>query len=240
MSFHTATFLLLGNEPRVTAAARAAVDDAEQRLGIPLPSSVREWYERDGAIRILAEHSNDDPPIKVPDLTVEQWQSQTLIPIRHENQGVCTWAICLDGTDDPPVLVDVDTNGREWHLLAHSFSEYVYSCVWDWSVVLHQPALVQSQNCELSTAAIEVLAAKFREEVRTYGWPGSMQYRFHGVRHGILIWTGDGQADWHIGASDAQSLRIVLEAVWDIDALGDSLYHCSEIGRSVLTDLRRR
>jgi len=39
-------------------------------------------------------------------------QSHRLVPIRHENQGVCVWAVELDGSDNPPVWVDVDSNGR--------------------------------------------------------------------------------------------------------------------------------
>jgi hypothetical protein len=240
MSFHTSTSRLLGIEPEVTADAQAEVKNAERRLGITMPASIRDWYERGDAIQILAEHSNNDPPIRIADFAAMRWDSHTLVPIRYENQGVCTWAISLDGSDDPPVLVDVDTGGREWQVLARSFSEYVYSCVWDYRIVLHQPALVEAQNCEISKEAVETLALTFRQAVQTHGWPGSTQYRFHGNQQGVLIWAVEEQADWFIGASDAESLRTVLEMVWNIDSVGNSLYDCSEIGRAVLAELRAR
>src|SRR6266850_2497412 len=114
MSYHTATFRLLNSEPKTSIAAEVAVQEVESRLGHSLPSSVREWYTGEDAIQILAEHSNQDPPIAVQDFAVIERQSRRLLPIRRENQGVCTWAIVLDGSEDPPVYVDVDSDGKEW------------------------------------------------------------------------------------------------------------------------------
>lgn len=110
-SFHSATFELLGTRPRTTTAALGEIESAEQRLGVRLPPSVREWYSLESALSVLSEHSNDDPLIPVRDFALTDSTAGRLIPIRWENQGVCTWAILLDGSDDPPVLVDVDSNG---------------------------------------------------------------------------------------------------------------------------------
>src|SRR5258706_593941 len=103
MSCHSATFQLLGFEPQNSGAAEAAVRQVEMRLAISLPKSVRDWYGRQDAVRILADHSNADPPIPMKDFALLDWQSHQLLPFRNENQGVCTWAIDLNGSDDPPV-----------------------------------------------------------------------------------------------------------------------------------------
>jgi cell wall assembly regulator SMI1 len=63
MSYHTATFQLLGFESQDSGAAEAAVQEVETRLAIPFPRSVRDWYVREDAVKILADHSNADPPI---------------------------------------------------------------------------------------------------------------------------------------------------------------------------------
>src|SRR5438105_2116871 len=110
-SFHAATFRLLGIEPRVSRAAISEIEYAEQRLGIRFPTSVREWYSSSNALAILAQHSNDDPPIPIHEFALVQWHSHLLLPFRVENQGVCVWSILLDGSEDPPVSVDVDSNG---------------------------------------------------------------------------------------------------------------------------------
>jgi hypothetical protein len=131
---------------RIGARSLGELKRTEQRLGIRLPPSVREWCSYDGALPILAAHSNDDPPIPVQEFSLTESGAGRLISIRWENQGVCTWAILLDGSDHPPVLVDVDSNGTVWQSLVQKFSTYVYTCVWDHHVVLRRPALVQAQN----------------------------------------------------------------------------------------------
>lgn len=236
MAYHNKTFAILEREPKESATALAEIENAERHLGIRLPASVREWYTYQDAIRILASHSNDDPPIPLRKLELEQWNSNRLLPFKHENQGVCVWSILLDESDDPPVFVNVDDSG--WNLQASTFSDYVYSCVWDYAVVFGKPALVQAQNDPVSDGAIESLAAEFSEQLRTYGWPGCTQYRFAGNRQAILVWSAENQADWFVAADDADALRSVLQIIWDIDAVGQSLYDCSEIGKSVLDGIR--
>ena len=237
-SFHSATFRLLNFEPEISSAAQRAVADSETRLGVEFPRSVRDWYCRDGAVRILAEHSNADPPEEIENLKIIEWQSHRLPPIRYENQGVCTWAFDMDGSEDPPVYVDVDTNGREWQLLSPTFSQYVFSCVWDYRTVFFKPALVQAQNRVLSQDALEKLRALFQEEVQTCGWPGNIQYRFSNRNGAILIWASDRQADWFVGALDANGLESVLRAVWGLDDVGAALYETSDRGKAVLAQFR--
>jgi hypothetical protein len=204
---------------------------------VRLPLAVREWYSHEGALSILAEHSNEDPPIPVREFALVESPAGRLIPIRLENQGVCTWAILLDGTDDPPVYVDVDSDGAEWQLLAETFSTYVSTCVWDYRVVLGQPALVQAQARPIKRQTLLTLAASFDERPRTYGWPGSVQYRFAGSQNGILIWSGEDQADWFVGGADAIALESALRIVWDLDGVGKSFYDCSDLARGVLSRL---
>jgi hypothetical protein len=123
-------------------------------------------------------------------------------------------------------------------MLAPTFSTYVYACVWDYALVLDRPALVQAQNQPLSQEAVGQLRSHFNEQPPTFGWPGSTQHRFACKDCAILIWDGEGQADWFVGADDATSLEAALCAVWDLDGVGQSLYDCDEIGKSVLDRIR--
>jgi hypothetical protein len=237
-SFHSATCRLLPTELRASAAAVSDVERAEQRLGFRLPASVREWYCNDASINILAEHSNQDRPLPLAKFVVKVWKSRQLLPFQIENQGVCTWSIMLDGTDDPPVYVDVDSNGNEWQMMAPTFSAYVYACVWDYEMVLGEPALAQAQNKALSPEAVNQLERAFTAQPRTFGWPGSTQYRFAGKDHAVLIWSAANQADWFVGAHDEGSLETALRRVWNMDAVGKSFYDCSDIAMSVLAKIR--
>ena len=236
--FHTATFRLLGSKAQVSPVAVSQVDETEQRLGFRLPASVREWYCNEGAIDILAKYSNQDPPILLRNFAVTEWESLRLLPFKYENQGVCTWSIVLDGSDDPPVYVDVDTDGTEWTVQAPTFSAYIHACVWDYVLVFDQPALVQSQNGPLSSEALRQLREGFTEQPRTFSWPGSTQHRFAGEKNAILIWAGEDQADWFVGARDAKSLEAALRIVWNLDGVGQCLYDCTVIGKAVLDKIR--
>jgi hypothetical protein len=238
-AFHSATFRLLKVAPHDSPATRAELEDVERRLGFRLPASVREWYCYEEAIDILAKHSNQDPPIPLREFAVKEYNTQRLLPFKDENQGVCVWAIALNGSDDPPVFVDVDSNGEQWNMQAPTFSAYVFSCVWDYAFVLDQPAVVQSQNQPLSRESLEQLRSLYTEQLPTFGWPGSTQYRFVGKDHAILIWTADDQADWFVGSREAKSLESALRGVWDLDNVGQSLYDCDEIGKAVLDSIRR-
>jgi hypothetical protein len=222
----------------VSPAAAAEVEHTERRLGFRLPSSVRQWYCNEDAIDLLAKYSNQDWPISLREFAMIKRKTRRLLPFKSENQGVCLWAILLDGSEDPPVYVDVDSDGVQWIMQAATFSGYIYACVWDYVFVLDQPALVEAQNEPLSQEAINELARVFSEQPRTFGWPGNTQHRFTGKDQAILIWAGDEQADWFVGARDAGSLETALRAVWKIYGVGQSFYDCSEIGESVLEKIR--
>jgi hypothetical protein len=170
-SFHSATFRLLGIEPQNSLAAISDVERAEQRLGLRLPSSVREWYCNAEAIAILGRYSNKDWPIPLCDFVLQDWQGHRLLPFKYENQGVCVWAIMLDGSDNPPVVVEVVSNGAHWDLQAPNFAAHIFACVWDCAFVLDQPALVQAQNEPLSSETVGALCEHFQERPPTFGWP---------------------------------------------------------------------
>jgi len=121
---------------------------------------------------------------------------------------------------------------------APTFSAYLHAGVWDYTFVLDQAALVQAQNEPLSAKAVGQLRLRFREHQSTCGWPGNTQHRFAGNGHAILIWAGARHADWFVGARDAESLEAALRNVWNLDAVGQQFYDCSEIAKAVLNRVR--
>ena len=124
-------------------------------------------------------------PIPVEEFALTESMVGPLLPIRWENQGVCTWAILLDGSNDPPVFVDVDSDGTEWRLQAPSFSTYVYTCVWDYRIVFKQPGLVQPKDGSISELSLNALAHSF--DRCTHRSRSSTMYRLPviSVRHNI-------------------------------------------------------
>src|SRR5262249_23315052 len=86
----------------------------EVALGITFPSSFVEWFGlREGA-DLLRRHSNSDDPVEIEHLgepvpggwgKKRDFVREGLLPFMIENQGVCLWALRLDGGDDPGVVV---------------------------------------------------------------------------------------------------------------------------------------
>jgi hypothetical protein len=246
LRFHSETLKLLGVTPSISRRAVSELDNVETRIGRKLPASVREWYSLEDACDLLERYSNSDLPIQVSEFGVPREDthgggpydllSRGLVVFRYENQAVCVWAFRIDGSDDPPVEVDYDSQFEVWTQCAPKFSAHIYAWMWDFALVLMRKMLLQAQNFPLSETALGKLREQFDAGPVTHGWPGHTQYRFSEGDKRILIWASEGQADWWLTADSEDSLRDLIDKVWDIDQVGRSLWSHSECGRSLLPD----
>ncbi|GGM27050.1 SMI1/KNR4 family protein [Dactylosporangium sucinum] len=147
--YHARSLALAGRTAETSPDAVAAIDRFAAERGFPLPASVREWYSLAAGHETLRRFSNEDRvyaahelgrlerywPDGKPDQERE-WDpvaERQLLPFMIENQGVCYWAVMLDGSDDPPVMISFDDlyPTDEWTMLAASFSDLVYTRIWD-------------------------------------------------------------------------------------------------------------
>ncbi|MEV8517112.1 SMI1/KNR4 family protein [Dactylosporangium sp. NPDC051484] len=147
--YHARSLALAGRTAETSPDAVAAVDRFATARGFPLPASVREWYSLAAGQETLSRFSNEDrvyaahelgrPEPYWPDGEPDQerdWDpvaERQLLPFMIENQGVCYWAVMLDGSDDPPVMISFDDlePTDEWTMLTASFSDLVYTRIWD-------------------------------------------------------------------------------------------------------------
>jgi len=137
----------------------ARLEERQHILGRRFPAAVREWYALDRAVAILETYGNSDRPIPLARLgEIEKGYggnpdqdllTNGLLLIMYENQGVTRWAIRLDGTDDPPVLVQEDWPRGPWHIYAGQFSTFVYTRVWDWQTALVTSRIVGKSGKEV-------------------------------------------------------------------------------------------
>jgi len=248
LRYHTKAMQLLGLEGRISTTARNALDDVESRVKRTLPASVREWYELENAVQLLFQHSNADPPVDIGKLGEplrdtlggpHDLVAQNLLVIRQENQGACVWAVLLDGSDDPPVVLDLDTQFKTWTKCASSFSQHVYAWMWDYSQVLAEHRmLVQAQNPPLSEMALSSLSERFERECVTYGWPGHTQHRFYRGDQRILVWANIKQADWWLSAKTRESLESAVKLVSPLDSVGKAFWSNDAEGQAVLKRVR--
>ncbi|QEH32281.1 Leucine Rich repeats (2 copies) [Aquisphaera giovannonii] len=105
LRYHRPTFDLLGEAPKSSKAAAAAVAARERELGISFPASVREWYSLQGVDDLMKKASGLGPFRPIAELGSPREVAHGMIGVQDECQGVAAWYICLDGSDDPPVEV---------------------------------------------------------------------------------------------------------------------------------------
>jgi hypothetical protein len=248
LKYHRDAAKLLPRMPRFSKSSEELVEQREQQLGIRFPESVREWYSLEGAVQLLEQYSNDDLAFPIEELAepFDDWYgggpkdflSERLLLFMHENQGVCNWAIRLDSGPDPAVVVEVDTApDAKWLACTDHFSTFVWCQIWDHS----QHAVgVSAQEIKLSEPDLSFLRSNFQELHTTYGWPGSVNYRFKSEYSAILIWDGkDRGVDWFVSAPSASELNKLLAKIWHCGDLAQSMYGNAE-AEEVLWELRGR
>jgi hypothetical protein len=108
--------------PELTPAdgfSSGCVDEAEDRLKIPIPIALREWY-------LLAGKRKDIWSGQDEFLSPNQLEVGEFLIIYVENQAVVQWGIRRGdlGQDDPPVFVSDDEVENSWHLENESVTEF--------------------------------------------------------------------------------------------------------------------
>lgn len=251
LEYHQATFALLGERPLVSSQTTETVAQFEQRRQITLPASVREWYSLKQGVTILDEYSNGDHAISLEDLETREryWSGghyhapdllkKGLLPILVENQGVCTWAIQLNGADDPPVVVSFDGTMpfAVWQPCADTFSTFVYTRVWDFHCLRRDYVLFGWEKA-LSSVDLHFLQTHFQEGPQTYSYPGLFNYRFSQGDEAFILFECEDHTDWWVSAESEESLWQVTKMVWECGTLKQSLKAWTPTGETVLAKLR--
>lgn len=198
LRFHAKTFALLGRQLVASKRALQTLDRIERDRNLTFPPSVREWYGLKDAVQILKDHSNVDhlTPITRLGEAADPVAEGKLI-FKTENQGNCDWAVEVDGSDDPPVVVsDVDSpRYQKWLWCADSFSEYVYCCVWDYTYVYHTEGRLLWARCALGPTRPSPLAEVVRRGAahRRLPMPAGVQVQRPRPRHPYLGLSSAGR-----------------------------------------------
>jgi hypothetical protein len=271
LRFHARTFAMAGATPALSQAAVRLLEERERECSLTFPAAVREWYMFDGPglglkigcgptadtmvpVRGLGRPFSDwwhDDPTKPHRL--DEFVQAGLLEIMIENQGVCTWAVRLDGSDDPPVVVEVDSQGSaarpaevRWEPCAESFSTFMYCRAWDYGSLAEEPLALgaSAQDSALAPGDLAFLQSHFSEGPRTHGHPGATNYRFFTGNSKILIWDqgdyeGGGAADWFLSAPSDEALLDLLHSVRHCGSLSETLYTTDPHSQAVLDRLKR-
>ena len=236
--YHLETMSLAAWEMHASPEAEQKVSAVETVLDCRVPASLRELLSSDGWPAFLEHFSNEDHPFQIDELTDSRWPGYE--PVRHgilpfmvENQGVCTWAVVLDGRDDPEVVVEVDSGTPPtWKVAASSFSLWVRCQVLDH--VHADQTLLAAQGEPLSGDDVKLLERRFESGPCTYGWPGDTIYRFSSPLGSLLLWSSHGQCDWWIAPHGEDTAVDLLNEIPSIRDLYQRLYALKPEGKAVL------
>jgi hypothetical protein len=250
MKYHKDLEKIIGTPLIFSDTSMNQVMKRESELGIKFPASFKEWCSLDGSVGLLKKYSHDDEPISIEKLgePFDDWYgfgrkdflSEGLLVFMSENQGVCNWAIRLDGKDDPEVMIIVDPiRNSNWEICSDKFSTFMYCQRWD--CFPRSFYEVSAQDFSLSENDLNFLKANFTKLPETYGWPGKTNYRFKSENGSILLWHAPGvQTDWFINSPTKDGLRNILKMVWHCGNLSKSLYDLDEVSSEILKDLRKQ
>lgn len=201
---HLETIAHLGLNPRDPSdEVMEALDELEQECGRPIPAAVRQWYALEDGLenRNLYFGAHLIPLIElgVPYLTYSpegeerrlDLVAQGRLLVMGGEDANCLFAVDLDGTNDPPVLVtglDIAPSTPEipWYPHAGAFSAFILSHCWVNAWIdrtgCHMLSLYQLPGDQpLSTDDLVALRNRFAEGPRTTNDPcGVMTSRFNG------------------------------------------------------------
>jgi hypothetical protein len=237
VSYYQSLFDLLDLQPGASSEAVRMIRHHEAAHG-SLPAAVRQWYRIDNVVglrptaRRFHDHtglwyaySNSDHP-EALSAVLDQFASPLAggepqrVLVLGENQGVWSWFIQPDGSDDPPVVVDEAVEDRpegriaiEWYKVSDRFSRFVFD--WFaayfhgvWRVNFPAPTddvgdypattghrnglwLYAPEDTALAPPHLDFLIEHFTEDARREIEPGVMQYEFHDDNGRLRITTDD-------------------------------------------------
>jgi hypothetical protein len=245
-SYHPKSFDLLKAKPKICKENLECLDRIERMRNFRFPEAFKEWYSLEGAVALLKHGGMHPYPIEVLVSPQElgnsgqvDYAALGLLPFLYEEQGVCHWALQLDGSQDPPVLVEVDSEPEYiWQTCSPNFSTFVYCAIWE--QIGESESWIQAQDVELKREDLNFLRQTFVEEPSTFGWPGENNYRFSRADQKILIWARKGSSDWCLSAKTSESLRQLVETVYRCGNLAKTMYGKSDIEDTLLRKTRQK
>lgn len=255
-----------------STATIAEFDRREQRLGVRFPGALREWYALADAWRDLwwymgvnwAGDSSFAPSdlgepdrIALRDDSVRRLDhlAAGFIPFLLEHQDEALWALALDGSEDPPVVIAElpfgrpDPDGEEpgvlidpasaaevdWKPHASSFSTFILSRVWWARFADTTHELRAYQDEPLAPGDLHFLRSNFEEGPIVKNWPPStISYRF-GHDDGVINVTTSTTAQpafgwYHPELVEKASAACCVWTIW-----GESWVAMERLARQVMS-----
>ena len=215
--FHDRTYSLLG----------IAAGHEPAPLLSRVPASLREWYSHPDAVAVASRQDRLRPP---SELEVVAGSGRELLVFMDEDQGVCRWAVALDGTDDPEVFVSIEE--APYRRYADTFSDHIFCAVWDW--LNGSSYAASAQAGPLAADDLAVLRRALRALPSTWNWPGAENYRFADVGLRLRLWSAPDQCDWYLFGDSAEAFLRGARLIAPLSDLRTLLYPLDDKSKMLL------
>lgn len=233
LQYHDKSFENLNEKPRVRADRDDVLSKIESRIRRPLPPSLREWYSLESACRFIGDHiplCELGGPLESESRPCDLVKSD-LLPIVVHSEGFGIWAVVLDGSDDPPVLVDPDAHLKSWFRYADHFSQFVLARVFD-QLLLGE--LMAQAELTVPDTALGYMREHFRPQVTTTGWGYEYQHRFEDEGIRIRIDASEGEGLWWLAARSESHFRSLFDRLRRIDGLVRKMYTDDPVAERII------
>jgi hypothetical protein len=273
VSYHQNVFDLLDMEPLpVSPEAVALIEACERRCGHRLPAALREWCafaenvplrERASSalISLWIRYSTPDHPVPLASILDEFEQAcdpngvpPGFVCLLVENQACARWYAEIDGSDDPPVWVDNDSEDREEWTRLVPFSDFLFH--WfahfgseDCLPLLRQPYragvwLRAPREPALLPPHLDQLIDALDERPRHERPGGPTTYTFSAPAASLRVASdhrdvAGGHSAWWLHGETAEALEGLARRVRHVGALAEALRADTDAGRAVLERLGR-
>lgn len=243
--FHQRTLDYLNLLPVQNEETADSLRALELYVGVNLPPSVHEWFSYPNAAKLI--RFNDDHVLDVDQFELKsnplfnhhpKWQQgvikpsqmmfitspdktlidENLLVVIVENQGVYEWAVDLNGSDDPPVLMKQNEPNQAWKPCSPTFSDFVFARAWDTRVMFNELSLWGSTG-KLTADDLTTIENWYDVLPVHCNLPQYERcFRFQRDEQCIFICQDDRDSRmfWHMTSKTSESLKVLLKQIGSI------------------------
>jgi hypothetical protein len=224
LRYHQRALEVMGIEPVFSEERIRILEEWEREYQRALPAALKELYALEGLEEWFRE-TNQDWLEPIDHLYIKDWSEYSEIECKglsledlrqgtvhffSENQYVVIWEVLLDGSDDPPVVID---SYGVWMIACPRLSDFFLAVAWDHALLRDDVLWGQVDEQKLAEVK-ERLFAEFEQLPVTYGWPTERAVlRFQKGNWKVLIHEEKYSDVWIAGWKDEEEYEELSQLI---------------------------
>jgi hypothetical protein len=183
LRYHQRALEIMGIEPVFSEERIRILEEWEREYQRALPAALKELYALEG-IEEWFRQANQDFLKPIDCLFLDDWSEidedevecvglslkdlrQGTVHFFCENQGVVNWEVLMNGSNDPPVVID---SFNVWMIACPRLSDFFLAVAWDHALLCDDNVLWGAVDYKKVEEVKDRLFAQFEQLPVTYGW----------------------------------------------------------------------